>query len=216
MARKAMTIAYAVGDGLYLNVTNRCPCACEFCIRKEGDGAYGSSPLWLEREPTADEIVAAAEAAEPGRFREIVFCGYGEPTERLDTVLEVARRLKSLHPDLPIRVNTNGLSDLIAGAPTAARFAGAVDRLSVSLNAATAGEYLELCHPRFGLGSYEAVLGFAAEAKRHVLSVVLTVVASEGFTPEKEAACRAVAARVGVPLRVRQFIAGAQAGKGES
>ena len=87
MARKAMTIAYAVGDGLYLNVTNRCPCACEFCIRKEGDGAYGSSPLWLER----------------------------EPTERLDTVLEVARRLKSLHPDLPIRVNTNGLSDLIAG-----------------------------------------------------------------------------------------------------
>ena len=203
-----MTIAYPVGRGLYLNITNRCPCACTFCLRQSGDGAYGSDSLWLEREPTADEIVAAAEAADLARYEELVFCGYGEPTERLDVLLEVARRIKSARPDLPIRVNTNGLADLIAGAPTAARFKGAVDALSVSLNAPTAEDYLALCRPKFGLGSYEAMLRFATEAKAFVASVTMTVVATSDFTLEREEACRAVCERLGLPLRVRSFYSG--------
>lgn len=199
-----MTVTYRVGEGLYVNLTNRCPCACTFCIRQNGDGVYGSGSLWLEREPTADEVCAAIEE-NFGDCRELVFCGYGEPTERLDTLLEVAGRFRAAHPGVPVRVNTNGLADLIAGGPTAARFAGLVDAVSVSLNAATAEEYVALCRPKFGAAAHPALLKFAEEVKRHVGSVVLTVVGTDALTPEKEAACRRLAEERGVQLRVRRF-----------
>ena len=197
---------YEVGDGLYVNLTNRCPCACRFCIRTKSDGAYGSDSLWLDREPAAAEVCAEIDRRLSGH-RELVFCGFGEPTERLDTLLEVADGVRARHPGLPIRVNTNGLSDLIAGEPTAARFAGRVDTLSVSLNAATAEEYLELCRPKFGLGSYAAMLDFVRAARNHVPNVVLSVVRTPELTPEKESACRAIADGLGLPLRIRTFVA---------
>ena len=170
-----MTATYRAGDGLYVNLTNRCPCACTFCIRQNGDGVYGSDSLWLEREPTADEVCDSIEA-NLGDCRELVFCGYGEPTERLDTLLEVAARFRKMHSDIPIRVNTNGLSDLIAGEPTAHRFKGLVDTVSISLNAPTAEEYVALCRPKFGAAAYPALLKFAEEVKGFVKDVVLTVV----------------------------------------
>ena len=201
-----MTIVYEVKNGLYVNLTNRWPCACEFCIRKNGKGAYGSDPLWLEREPTVDETVAAVESAAVERHDELVFCGYGEPTERLDDLLAVAARVKTAHPDLPVRLNTNGLSDLIAGRPTAARFKGLVDVVSVSLNAATAEEYAALCHPKFGLSAYPAILAFTREIRAYVPTVMMTVVATADFTDAKRAACEAVCAAIGVPLRVRAYL----------
>ena len=199
-----MTATYRVGDGLYVNLTNRCPCACTFCIRQNGDGVYGSDSLWLEREPTVDETCESIER-NLGDASELVFCGYGEPTERLDVLLEVAGRFKKVHPAIPIRVNTNGLSDLIAGKPTAHRFKDLVDTVSISLNAPTAEEYVALCRPKFGAAAYPALLKFAEEVKGFVKDVVLTVVGTESLTPEKEAACRRVAAEHGVPLRVRTF-----------
>ena len=200
-----MTVTYRVGDGLYVNLTNKCPCACTFCIRQNAPGVYGSDSLWLEREPTADEVCEAIEA-NIGDCTELVFCGYGEPTERLDALLEVAGRFKKSHPDIPIRVNTNGLSDLIAGAPTAHRFQGLVDTVSISLNAPTAEEYVALCRPKFGAAAYPALLKFAEEVKGVVPNTVLTVVGTNALTPEKEAACRRIAASLGVTLRVRHFV----------
>ena len=91
--QKAMTIAYAVGRNLYLNITNRCPCACTFCIRTMCDGAYGSDPLWLEHEPSMEEIRAALDKEDLSQYEEVVFCGYGEPTERLDILCETAKLL---------------------------------------------------------------------------------------------------------------------------
>ena len=199
-----MTVTYRVGGGLYVNLTNKCPCACTFCIRQNGDGVYGSDSLWLEREPTADEVCESIEA-DAGNCRELVFCGYGEPTERLDTLLEVAARFRKAHPSVPIRVNTNGLSDLIAGGPTAHRFKGLVDTVSISLNAPTAEEYVALCRPKFGAAAYPALLKFAEEVKGVVPNTVLTVVGTEALTPEKEEACRKIAAERGIPLRVRRF-----------
>ena len=199
-----MTATYRAGDGLYVNLTNRCPCACTFCIRQNGDGVYGSDSLWLEREPTVDEVCASIENG-LGDCRELVFCGYGEPTERLDALLEVAARFRKSHPAIPIRVNTNGLSDLIAGAPTAHRFKGLVDTVSISLNAATAEEYVTLCRPKFGAAAHPALLKFAEEVKAFVGDVVLTVVGTDALTSEKEAACRRLAAEHGIPLRVRRF-----------
>ena len=75
-----MVIAYPIKSGLYVNLTNRCPCACEFCLRKNGPGVQGSDSLWLEREPTRKEAIAAVDAANPAQYAELVFCGYGEPT----------------------------------------------------------------------------------------------------------------------------------------
>ena len=129
-----MTITYQVKNAVYVNLTNRCPCNCTFCLRQNGSGVFGSGPLWLEREPTLEETVESLGQWDFTRFREVVFCGYGEPTERLDVLLAVAAHLKGRDPALRVRVNTNGLSDLINGKPTAPLFAGKVDCLSISLN----------------------------------------------------------------------------------
>ncbi len=200
-----MTIVYPVKNGLYVNLTNRCPCACEFCIRKNGAGAYGSDSLWLDHEPTRDEIKAALRAYDLAAYEEVVFCGYGEPTERLDEVVAIARFVKEINPSVRVRVNTNGLSDLIVGAPTAARFAENIDCVSISLNASSAEKYEALSHPKFGRASYEALLNFAQSVKAYVPEVVLTVVATASFTKEDRDAVTRIAAQIGVPLRVREY-----------
>ena len=171
-----MNIVYQVKNAIYVNLTNRCPCACRFCLRQNAPGVYGSDSLWLEREPSAQEVMDELSKWELDKYPEVVFCGYGEPTERLDTLLEVGRWLKSKHPTLPIRINTNGLADLIAGQPTAPRLAGIIDKLSISLNSADAKEYLELCRPSFGEAAYSAMLNFAQEAAKYVPDVVMTIV----------------------------------------
>ncbi len=199
------TIVYQVKNALYVNLTNRCPCACRFCLRQNAPGVYGSDSLWLEREPTVQEVVDALSKWPLAQYPEVVFCGYGEPTERLDALLEVGRWLKAACPSLPVRVNTNGLSDLIAGQPTAPRFAGIVDRLSVSLNCADAAEYLDLCRPKFGAAAHPAMLKFAQEAAKYVPEVVMTIVGEPVTPPEKQAACRALCDRLGLRLRIRPF-----------
>ena len=199
------TIVYHVKDAVYVNLTNRCPCACTFCLRTKGPGVYGSPSLWLDREPTEAEVVAALDAQDWTRFREAVFCGYGEPTERLDVLLAAASHLKARDPALCVRVNTNGLSDLINGRPTAALFAGCVDCLSISLNTDDPAEYLALCRPKFGADAFPALLAFAREATSAVPEVVLTVVGEPVTDVAKQARCRALAESLGARLRVRPF-----------
>ena len=200
-----MTITYQVKDSIYVNLTNRCPCACTFCLRNKGPGVYGSGSLWLEREPTLEEVVASLDGCDLKRFREVVFCGYGEPTERLDVLLAAAEHLKSRDPSLRVRVNTNGLSDLVNGKPTAALFAGKVDCLSISLNTDDPAEYLAMCRPKFGEAAYPALLNFAREAAACVPEVVMTVVGEPVTSLEKQQRCRAIAESLGARLRVRQY-----------
>lgn len=97
---KGLTFVYNVHGNLYINLTNRCPCNCTFCIRHNGDSAYGSDSLWLEREPTNEEVLAEFDKYSPDEFDEIVFCGYGEPMERAEDVVFIGKELKS---DIPIR-----------------------------------------------------------------------------------------------------------------
>ncbi len=205
MTNAKMTIVYQVKGALYVNLTNRCPCACRFCLRQNAPGVYGSDSLWLEREPTVDEVIAALSKWDLATFPEVVFCGYGEPTERLDVLLEVGRWLKKTHPALSIRVNTNGLSDLISGRPTAADFAGIVDKISISLNSADPQEYLDICRPKFGKAAYPAMLKFAQEAAKFVPSVVMTIVGSPVTTPEQQSACQSLCDRLGLKLRIRPY-----------
>ena len=203
-----MTITYQVKQSVYVNLTNRCPCSCRFCLRNNGSGVFGSGPLWLEREPTLDEVTASLDGWDYTRFREVVFCGYGEPTERLDILLSAAEHLKRRDPTLRVRVNTNGLSDLINGKPTAPLFAGKVDCLSISLNTDDATEYLDLCRPKFGEAAYPALLAFTREAASVVQEVVMTVVGEPVTSLEKQARCRALAESLGARLRVRPYEAG--------
>ena len=200
-----MTITYQVKSSIYVNLTNRCPCACTFCLRNKGPGVYGSGSLWLEREPTLDEVTASLDGCDYTRFREVVFCGYGEPTERLDVLLAAAEHLKRRDPAPRVRVNTNGLSDLINGRPTANLFTGKVDAISISLNTDDAAEYLAMCRPRFGAEAYPAMLRFAKEAAAAVPEVVMTVVGEPVTDIGKQARCRAIAESLGARLRVRAY-----------
>ncbi len=199
------TVTYQVKRAVYVNLTNRCPCACTFCLRNNASGVFGSGPLWLEREPSVQEVEESLSGWDLSRFGEVVFCGYGEPTERLDALLSVAGFVRGRWPSVRMRVNTNGLADLIAGEPTARRFAGLVDSVSISLNTDDPEEYLAVCRPRFGRAAYPAMLRFAEEAREFVPEVVMTVVGEPVTSVEKQERCRAICDRLGVRLRVRPY-----------
>lgn len=199
-----MTITYKVKNNIYVNMTNRCPCACTFCLRQNGPGVYGSDPLWLEREPTVEETCESLAAWDLNQYDEVVFCGYGEPTERLDDLLKVAAWLKE-HYDIKIRINTNGLADLIWGELCAPKLAGLIDCVSVSLNATNAEEYNRICRPKFGLPSYQAMLDFTKACSKTVPKVMMTVVDEPVTTKEEQAVCQEICQQVGAQLRVRPF-----------
>ncbi len=197
-----MNITYTIGNSLYVNLTNKCPCACVFCIRNNGDGAYGSDSLWLDHTPAADEAIADLKKYDLNQFDEVVYCGFGEPTEALDALIATAKYIRSVS-GVKIRLNTNGLSDLIHGKPTAELLRGLLDEVSISLNAGSAAEYCRVTQPAFGEKSYDAMLKFAREAKEIFPEVVFTVV--DVISPTEIARAQEVADREGIPLRVRTY-----------
>ena len=201
-----MTITYKVGNGLYVNMTNECTNACDFCIRNNGEGAYGSDPLWLEREPTKEEVLEDIIASfKLETYSELVFCGYGEPTCRLLDMLWVCKGVREALPDTKIRLNTNGQADLIYGADTSYMFEGLVDSISISLNSADEKKYQDVCHSVYGEEAYPAMLTFAHNVARYVPDVAFSVV--RGFLSEEDiAVCQSIADKTGVKLRVREYI----------
>lgn len=198
-----MTITYVVKNGIYVNMTNRCPCACTFCLRQNGDGIFGSGPLWLEREPSVKEVCDSIDTWELAEYDEVVFCGYGEPTERLEELLQVAAHIKE-KSDIKIRINTNGLSDLIWGEKTAPKLRGLIDTVSVSLNATNKEEYFRMVRPKFGPDSYEAMLRFTKDCTEYVPEVVMTVV-DVVTSKEEQERCREICEALGATLRVRPY-----------
>lgn len=197
-----MIITYEVGSGLYVNSTNRCSNACEFCVRSTVENFYGD--LWLEREPSVDEICASIFARDLTKYSELVFCGYGEPTERIDDILAVAREVKA-KCHLPIRINTNGQGNLIAGRDITPELAGLVDCVSISLNTADAASYQAICHSDYGEAAYDAILDFAKKAAKYLPKVVFSVV-EKTISDEAIEKCRQIASECGVTLRVRELI----------
>ena len=188
---------------VYVNITNDCNCDCVFCLRSMKEMAKESS-LWIEHDPSVEEIVAGLDRLPWEYVCEVVCCGFGEPLIRLDTVLAVLRYVKERHPNVPTRVNTNGLGELEHGCTFAERFAGLLDTISISLNASNAERYLALTRSKFGISSYEAMLTFAEHCKPYVPNVVLTVV--EKVEHEEEIAlCRKICAERGLTLRVRTY-----------
>ncbi len=199
-----MTITYPVKNGIYVNMTNKCPCNCTFCIRHNGPGAYGSDSLWLEREPSVDEVCESLKQWDLNKKDEIVFCGYGEPTERLDDLLLVAAWIKENY-SIPVRINTNGLSDLINGRDTAPELKGLIDAVSISLNANDPEAYLKITQSKFGIGSWQAMIDFARNCTAYVPKVTMTVV-DQVTTHEEQEEAKRICESIGARLRVRPLI----------
>lgn len=204
-----MTITYEYEGALYVNLTNRCNCRCAFCLRQgKAEGSiYTGESLWLEREPTFQEALDSFLSRDLPSYREIVFCGYGEPTYRLDDILRLVDTLKSrLGSDLPpVRINTNGHANLILGRNVCPELAGRIQTLSISLNSSNSADYVALCRPAQGEAAYQAMLDFAREAAVYVPQVVMTIVDKDKTAAELER-CHQLAHSLGVTLRVRSFI----------
>ena len=190
--KKAMTIFYEVHDNLYVNLTNKCPCSCTFCLRQNRDHMEESDSLWLEHEPTYEEAIEEIKKFDIEKYGEIVFCGFGEPTEALDVLLKLAKYIKDTY-NKPIRINTNGLGNLVNGKDITPMLAGLIDTLSISLNTPNAEEYYRIVRPKFGPDSFKAMLDFAKEAVKYVPNVVLTTVDTT-ITKEEEEECRRIRA----------------------
>lgn len=198
-------IVYVYGEKAYLNITNRCPCRCTFCIRQNGDGLGSASSLWHHGDPSVEEVLAALRAFDFTPYDEVTFCGYGEPTCALAVLEAAAAYLRQTYPTLRLRVNTNGLGDLVNGRPVAPVLASCVDVVSISLNAPTREKYLAVTRPSFGEQSFDAMLAFARDCKAQGLTVMLTVV--DVLPPEDIEQSRTLADSLGIPLRVREYTA---------
>lgn len=203
MKHTAMTILYELHDNLYVNLTNRCPCSCTFCLRQNRQDMGTSDSLWLEHEPSFEEVTEEFEKFDMDRYKEVVFCGFGEPTEALDVLLKTARFVKD-HYQKPVRINTNGLGNLIHGRDITLSFEGLIDTLSISLNTPDPEKYLQIVRPKFGEASHDAMLEFAKSSKKYVPNVVLTTV-STTLTSEEEEQCRQICQNLGVTYRIRPF-----------
>ncbi len=200
-----MTITYELQDSLYVNLTNRCSNACTFCVRNKHNSVNGKDDLWLDREPTIEEIKADFQRRDLKKYKAVVFCGYGEPTIRFDEMIAVAKWLKEENPNLPIRINTNGQANLIHGRDVTPFLKGCIDCVSISLNAENAEKYQELCISEFGgEAAFTGLQDFAKKAKAYVPEVVFSVV--DIMSNEEIEACRKIAKACGVSFRVRSFI----------
>lgn len=205
------SITYPIGESLYLNITNRCTNECQFCIRNKTNNFNQKHNLWLDKEPTAEEVITAI--GDPTQYKQVVFCGYGEPLIRLDIVKAVATRLKSqpktekfkTNPNqkIPtIRIDTNGQANLFWGRNILPELKGLIDSMSISLDAENAKVYQQICQSTYGEKSYQAVIDFIKEAKKYIPDIEASIVDLPMVDHE---ACRKIAKDLGVKFRIRSY-----------
>jgi len=202
--RKNPSVVYWLGENLYLNITNKCSNNCYFCLKNFQKGVRGFN-LKLEREPSVTEIVAELEKVMNRRpWKEIVFCGFGEPFERLDCVLEVSKWIKKYYGKIvTLRVDTNGQALLLNKGRNIFEElkAAGITKVSVSLNAHDKGTYNQVCKPAFE-NAFESILEFIENAKK-LLDVEVTAVRIPEVDIQK---VEEIARRMGVKFRARDYI----------
>lgn len=201
---KGASVVYWLGNNLYLNVTNKCSNNCYFCIRNFRNGV-GGFKLKLDKEPTLNEIICELQNVINMRnWDEIVFCGFGEPLERLDIIIQVCKWIRKFYgKPVKIRVDTNGQGYLInVGRDIVKELRDAgVNRISVSLNAQDSETYMKVCKPKFE-GAFESVLDFVRKA-REVFDVEITAVAIPEVDVEK---IGEIANSLKVKFRLREYV----------
>lgn len=195
-------ILYTYKDNAYLNITNKCPCACTFCIRSQKNAIGSADNLWLEHNPDFDEVKNAIDNFDFTGYNEVIFCGYGEPTNAFDLLIKVAQYIRN-KMNIKIRVNTNGLGSLINERDISEELCQNVDAVSISLNCSNEEEYNKVVRSKFGIKSYSAMLDFASRCKKYTDDVKLSVVDVIG--EEEIAKCQKIADDLDIILRVRKF-----------
>ncbi|WP_126456967.1 TatD family nuclease-associated radical SAM protein [Sulfuriflexus mobilis] len=192
----ADVVAYTLHGNRYLNITNRCSLRCRFCPKFNKVWDVQDYSLRLHHEPDVEEILVAV--GDPAAYKEIVFCGLGEPTQRLDTLLAVAARLHEQGARL--RLNTDGMANLVYGRDVTPQLGGVIDAVSISLNAHNAELYEQHCRPQYP-DAFAGMLDFTCCARRHIAEVTLTAI--DGLEGVDISACEAIAADLGVAFRRR-------------
>jgi len=195
------TYVYSIGDGLYINMTNRCTNNCRFCIRYT-DSGIGDYDLWLKKEPSVDEVMAVLKEYNLSDFKEIVFCGYGEPLIRFEDCMEICRKIREIS-NIQIRINTNGHANIYAGRDVTREMAGLVDIISISLNASNAKDYNEICKCDYGEAGFDAMIDFAKKCTKYVPWVIMSVV--DVIDKESIEECKRIAQSIGAEFRVRKY-----------
>lgn len=199
-------IIYTLEGGVYFNLTNKCPCNCAFCIRSKGEAVGDAKRLWHDTEPTFADIKAAIDGFDFSAVKQAVFCGYGEPTNALDNLLKTAEYMKSRYPDIKLRLNTNGLSDLINGRKTAAEICKNIDIISVSLNDPDSEKYDKITRNIYPGRAFDAMLDFTRDCVSCGNEVWMTVV--DVIPPEDIEKSRIICEECGAKFRVRSFARG--------
>jgi len=201
IASKKPSIVYWLGDTLYLNITNRCSNNCYFCFRRYKNGINGFN-LKFGKEPTLRQIIDELQNfISKKAWKEVVFCGFGEPLERLDHVLEVTKWIKRHFP-ITVRVDTNGQAYLLnkdRNVIEELKEAG-VDRICVSLNAHNKETYNHICKPRFE-NAYENVIKFIEKAKTQFDIEITTVTIPEVNISK----VKNMTGKMGVKFRLRKY-----------
>lgn len=196
-------IIYKYYGGVYLNITNKCPCNCAFCIRSKGDAVGDAKEMWFDTEPTIEEIKKAIDDYDFSDVDKAVFCGYGEPTCALDNMIEAADYIRIVNPNIKLRVNTNGLSDLINGKPTAELICRHFDSVSVSLNEPDSEKYDKITRNPYNGKAFDAMLQFTKDCVAYCDDVRMTVV--DVISPEDIEKSRKVCESTGAKFRVRSY-----------
>ena len=192
-------IAYPIRRSLYLNITNRCTLACTFCPKHSGSFEVKGYNLKLAREPDVEEVFRAI--GDPSGYTEVVFCGFGETLMRLELAKIIAKKLKEA--GVVVRLDTDGLANLVHGRNVLPELEGLIDAVSISLNAHDAGTYAKLCPSKFKEAAFDAVCDFIRESKKYIPSVIATVVSCPGV--DVESARRLAVEKLGVSFRVREY-----------
>ena len=194
-------ILYTYNNQVYANITNRCDCNCQFCIRSHKDNVGEAENLWFQKEPTIDEIKKAIDEFDFSNYEELVFCGYGEPTCALENLLLSAAYVKEKYA-IRIRLNTNGLANLYYKRNIIPELSKVIDSVSISLNAPTAEKYQEVTRPQFD-NAFPALLEFAKLANKAFSHTQLSIV--DVLPQEEIEASKKLAEDLGIYLRIRKF-----------
>ena len=197
------TYLYSLDGNLYVNLTNKCSNGCDFCVRNERSSYFGNY-LWLKNgDPTAEKVISVAKGyGDLTRFKEVVFCGFGEPTYRMQEMLALCDYFHE--KGLKTRLNTNGQGELINKRDITQEMVGKIDFVNVSLNASNAELYKKICRSQYGENGYGAMIEFAKHCKKAGIAVRFSIVDCIG--EEEVEACKRLAASLSIPLYIRKYI----------
>ena len=190
------TITYTLHGNCYINMTNRCTLRCTFCPKFNHLWNVKGYLLRLKSEPSVRQIIKSV--GDPNQYKEVIFCGLGEPTLRLNDLLDIAKQLKD--KGARIRLNTDGLANAVYEKDITPLLAGNIDALSISLNANNAQLYNKHCRPLVD-GAFEHVQKFIRAAARHVPDITITAI--DGLRDVNISACEKIATDLAVKFRRR-------------